>query len=104
MVSDRNWPGTAGRERRLSGCLAAQLGGQLSGGEFEGVAISGRPVAVLQLGDLAACEQSHNIRAIPARGGGRRKTAQGGQSLPWSGSGQAIAAVAGRGRARVKTR
>jgi len=40
---DRKWPGTADRERRLPG---AQFGRQLSGGKFDGVTVSGRPIAV----------------------------------------------------------
>jgi hypothetical protein len=46
------------------GCLVAQLGGQLSGSEFDGVAVAGRPAAVLGRTRLSA----ENLTvALPSR-------------------------------------
>jgi len=56
------------------GCLAAQLGGQLSGGEFDGVAVSGRPVAVIDEHEFTALKLPLNAKLTGGpRAGAKRR-------------------------------
>jgi hypothetical protein len=36
------------------GCLGAQIGGRLSGGDFDGVAVAGRPIGHIRWPDFVA--------------------------------------------------